>query len=389
MDRRMQFIGEWLEGLSATTDLAERYGISRKTAYKWIGRYREAGAEGLRERNSAPLNHGRSTPDEQVALILALKDRNRSWGPLKLVSKLKELRPDLSWPAPSTAGEILKRAGLVERRRRRHRVPPTLGGLTVAEQPNHVWGVDHKGWIRLSDGQRCEPLTVTDSFSRFLVAIEACSSTRSAEARPVFERAFAEYGLPQIIRSDNGTPFATTGVTGLSALAVWWTKLGIHQERIVPGKPQQNGRHERFHLTLKEAMDPPSADRAVQAVRFEAFRQDYNHERPHQALNQTPPARHYAPSLRPLPKCLPEPDYPREADIRKVRPSGEIRWGGDSIFVSETLIGEWVAIEEQETGALQMRFYARPIGIIDTVQKRLKRLGVPARGHAQTKESVN
>lgn len=176
----------------------------------------------------------------------------------------------------------------------------------------------------------------------------------------------------------------TVGVTGLSAIGVWWAKLGIHHERIAPGKPQQNGRHERFHLTLKEAMEPQSSDRAAQAARFVAFRHDYNHERPHQALGQTPPARHYEPSPRPLPERLPEPDYPREADIRRVRSSGEIKWAGELLFVSEALIGEWVAIEEQETGELRMRFYAKPIGVIDTRQKRLRRLGVPARGHAQS-----
>ena len=383
MDQRTQFVGEWLEGHSSVVDLAAAYGISRKTAYKWIERYRLEGVEGLRERSSAPLHHGRATPPELVAMIVALRDAHRKWGPLKLIAKLKELRPDLRWPAPSVAGEILKRAGLVQARRRRSRVPPTLGALTLAERPNHVWAADHKGWVRLRDGRRCEPLTVTDSFSRFLVALEACSGTSGAEAIPVFARAFAEHGLPETIRSDNGPPFATVGVTGLSALGVWWTKLGIRHERILPGHPQQNGRHERFHLTLKEAMEPPSADQASQAQRFEAFRHDYNHERPHQALGQTPPARHYAPSPRSLPETLPEPDYPREADIRRVRSNGEIKWGGATLFVSEALIGEWIAIEEQETGELQLRFYAKPIGVIDTRHRRLRRLGVPARGHTQ------
>jgi putative transposase len=386
MDQRMEFIGEWLEGLSSMVDMAERYRISRKTAYKWRDRYLAEGPVGLRERSSAPLGHGRATAPELVAMILEQKNKRRAWGPLKIIAKLKERWPDLPWPAPSTAGEILRRAGLVQRRRRRSRVPPTLGGLIVAERPNHLWAVDHKGWIRLGDGKRCEPLTMTDSFSRFLVAVEACESTSGAQAMPIFKRIFEEYGLPEAIRSDNGPPFASVGVTGLTALGVWWAKLGIHHERIAPGRPQQNGRHERFHLTLKEAMEPPSPDRAAQVARFEAFRSDYNHERPHQALDQTPPGKIYEPSPRLLPHKLPEPDYPSEADIRRVRANGEIKWAGVTLFVSETLIGEWVAIEEQETGELQMRFHAKPIGVIDPHQKRLRRLGVPARGHTQSEK---
>jgi len=386
MDARVRFIGEWLERQLSLTELAELYGVSRKTAYKWIGRYRSDGIDGLRERNSAPLEHGRATPLEHIMMIVALKAAKPRYGPLKIVAKLKELRPDLAWPVPSTVGEILKRAGMVQPRRRRSRVPPTLGPLTVAERPNDLWAVDYKGWIRLGDGRRCEPLTITDSFSRYLVALEPCRSTSGAEALPIFERAFADHGLPEAIRSDNGPPFATVGVTGLSALGVWWAKLGIHHERIAPGRPQQNGRHERFHLTLKEAMEPAPADLPSQVARFEAFRHDYNHERPHQALGQTAPARHYTASPREMPQQLPEPDYPREADIRRVRSNGEVKWGGAMIFVSEALVGEWVAIQEQETGELQMRFYAKPIGIIDPRHKRLLRFCVPARGHTKGEE---
>lgn len=383
MDQRVALIADWLTGLSTMVELSEHYGVSRKTAYKWLERYRTEGAAGLRERSSAPLVHGRATDAALVAAIIQQKEARPRWGPRKIVAKLAQQHPELAWPAASTAGEVLKRAGLVEGRRRRSRVPPTLGGLTVAERPNHLWAVDYKGWVRLGDGRRCEPLTMTDSFSRFLILVEGCESTKGSQAMPIFDRAFRDYGLPEAIRSDNGPPFATVGITGLSALGVWWAKLGIRHERITPGKPQQNGRHERFHLTLKEAMEPRSPDWAAQAERFAAFRHDYNHERPHQALKQVPPAKLYVRSPRRLPKRLPEPDYPREADIRRVRSGGEIKWAGEMLFVSEALAGEWVAIEELETGELQMRFYAKPIGIIDTRQKRLQRLVVPARGHNQ------
>ena len=389
VDLRVEFIADWRSDLWSVVELAERYAISRKTAYKWIGRYRAEGPAGLRERDSLPIRHGRATDEALVEAIVQQKLVRPSWGPRKIVAKLADCYPDLAWPVASTAGEILKRAGLVRHRRRRHRAPPTLGGLTVAERPNHLWAVDHKGWVRLGDGQRLEPLTLTDSFSRYLIGLSAGQSTSQDEARPIFERAFADYGLPEVIRSDNGSPFASVGITGLTRLGVWWAKLGIGHERIAPGKPQQNGRHERFHLTLKEAMEPPAPNAQAQAARFAAFRHDYNVERPHQALGQTPPARHYTPSPRPMPRNLPEPHYPPEADIRRVRSNGEVKWGGDLIFVSTALIGELVAIEETPEGIVQMRFYNTPIGIIDTRQRKLRRLGVPARGHHQTNQLLS
>jgi transposase InsO family protein len=384
MDQRVEFIGEWLSRLWTVVELSERYGVSRKTAYKWIGRYRAEGAAGLVDRSSAPLVHGRATAEELVEVILQQKEQRPSWGPRKIIAKLGEIYPDVAWPSASAAGEILKRAGLVQPRRRRFRAPPSLGGLTEAERPNHVWAADHKGWVLLGDKERCEPLTISDSFTRFLIGVSAGDSTCGAQARAEFERAFEEYGLPETIRSDNGPPFASKGVTGLTALTVWWTKLGIRHERTDPGKPQQNGRHERFHLTLKEALEPPAPDRAAQARRFAAFRADYNEERPHEALGQTPPGRHYERSPRKLPKRLPEPDYPKEADIRRVRSTGEIKWAGDLIYVSSALIGEFVAIEELDNGELRMRFHDRPIGVIDPRQKRLRRLSVSACGHAQS-----
>lgn len=389
VDQRVKFIAEWLEGLSSVVELAERYEVSRKTANKWIGRYRALGPAGLAERSSAPVHHGRVTPPDMARVIVDQKRARPSWGPRKIVAKLGDLYPDQPWPSASTVGEILKRVGLTNPRRRRSRVPPTLGGLTLAQYPNHLWAVDHKGWIRLGDGQRCEPLTLTDSYSRFLIGLEASQSTRADEAWPVFTRAFAEYGLPQAIRSDNGPPFASTGVTGLTALGVWWAKLGIRHERITPGCPQQNGRHERFHLTLKEAMEPKAPDIATQARRFEIFRRDYNTERPHEALGQTPPARHYIASTRPLPSRLAEPEYPADFDIRRVRSNGEIKWGGGLIFVSMALIGERVAIEDTPCGQLVMRFYNTPIGVIDTKQRRLIRLLAPARGSQQPNHQLS
>ena len=372
MDERVRFIADQQSGSWTMTELCERYGISRKVGYKWLDRYRLEGAAGLMDRSHAPHVHGRATAPNIVEAIVGLRRERPSWGPRKIVAKLEQRQPAVDWPSASTAGELLKRAGLVDRRRTRRRAPPRLGELTVPQYANHVWSIDHKGWIRLGDGSRLEPFTTTDGFSRYLIGLAATSSTRHAECRPLLERAFQEYGLPEVIRSDNGAPFASTGKTGLTAMSVWWIKLGIRHERIDPGHPQQNGRHERFHFTLLEAMRPPSPNRTAQARRFAAFVRDYNEERPHEALGQRPPASVYQPSSRSMPTHLPEPAYPAEAAVRQVRSNGEIKWRGDLIHICTSLIGETIAIEETENGHWQVRFFAVPIGIIDRQTRRLR-----------------
>lgn len=373
MDERVSFIADQRSGLWTMTELCERYEVSRKTGYKWLDRYRLEGAAGLMERSRAARVHGRATPQNIVDAIVGLRRERPSWGPRKIVSKLVARQGEIEWPSASTAGEILKRAGLVCSRQVRRRAPPRLGQLTVPQHANHVWGIDHKGWIRLGDGSRSEPFTVTDGFSRYLIGVAATGSTRYAECKPRLERAFREYGLPEVIRSDNGSPFASTGITGLTALSVWWIKLGIRHERIDPGHPQQNGRHERFHLTLLEAMRPPPPTRAAQARRFAAFARDYNEERPHEALGQRTPASFYRPSPRAMPTRLPEPDYPTEAVVRQVRSNGEIKWRGDFIHLCSSLAGEAVAIEEIEGGYWQVSFFNVPIGIIDQKTPQLRR----------------
>lgn len=378
LDARLEFVVRCLSGDLSMTEACEVHGISRKTGYKWLGRYAAEGPAGLSDRSHAPLRHGLATDPALIEAIVLLKTARPSWGPRKLVARLRLDHPDLAWPSASTAGEALKRAGLVQPRHRRRRAAPTLGGLTTPERPNHVWAADHKGWVRLGDGRRCEPLTITDGFSRYLLALSAGSSTREEEARPWFEAAFAEFGLPDAIRSDNGPPFASIGVTGLTALSVWWAKLGVRHERIAPGKPQQNGRHERFHRTLLEAMRPPAANTTAQAERFGAFRQDYNHQRPHEALGQLPPAALYRPSTRKLPHQPPEPTYPAEAAVRQVRSNGEIKWRGDLVYISSALAGEAVAILETEHGHGLVRFHDLSIGLIDRKTNRLGRLSVPA-----------
>jgi putative transposase len=383
MDERVRFIVDRQSGTWTMTELCERYGISRRVGYKWLDRYRLEGAAGLVDRSHAPHVHGRTTAPNIVEAIIGLRRERPSWGPRKIVAKLEQRQPAVNWPSASTAGELLKRAGLVGGRRRRRRAPPRLGELTVPQYANHVWGIDHKGWVRLGDGSRLEPFTVTDGFSRYLIGVSATSSTRQAECRPLLERAFQEYGLPEVIRSDNGTPFASAGITGLTTMSVWWIKLGIRHERIDPGNPQQNGRHERFHFTLLEAMRPPSPNRAAQAQRFAAFVRDYNEERPHEALGQRTPASAYQRSPRSMPAHLPEPDYPAKAAVRQVRSNGEIKWRGDSIYICTSLIGEAIGIVETEDGHWQVRFFDVPIGIID---KQTRKLRGTASATAQGKE---
>jgi putative transposase len=377
MDERVRFIADHTSGFWTMTELCERYEISRKTGYKWLDRYRQEGPAGLVERSHAAHVHGRATPQCMVEAIVGLRRERPSWGPRKIIGKLVERQPGMAWPTPSTAGAILKRAGLVCGRRVRRRAPPRLGELTVPQHANHVWGIDHKGWIRLRDGTRVEPLTVTDGFSRYLISVGATGSTEYTEAKPLIERAFRDHGLPEVIRSDNGSPFASTGITGLTRLSVWWIKLGVRHERIDPGHPQQNGRHERFHLTLLEAMRPPAADRAAQARRFASFARDFNEERPHEALGQRTPASVYRRSPRSMPARLPEPDYPSGFVLRQVRSNGEIKWDGDFVHICSALAGETVAVEETEDGHWRVRFFDVPIAIIDRDTRKPRRYREP------------
>jgi putative transposase len=373
MDERFRFICGCLEDDQTMTELCEAFGISRKTGYKWLGRYRELGPEGLRDLPRAPLNHGRATALDVVERIVSEKEAHPSWGPKKIISRLRRMEPQQRWPAVSTAGTILQQHGLVCARKRTQLRACGNGPWPPADQPNAVWTGDYKGWFRTLDRWRCEPLTVLDVSSRYSLDLKACDSTGDDEAWPVFQQLFEEHGLPNRFRSDNGSPFASAGVTGLTPLSMRFVMLGITLERIAPGKPQQNGAHERFHLTMLPLAQKPEADRAAQQAAFDAFRHEYNTERPHEALAMTTPAEHYRPSSRRMPDRLPEPDYAAEAAVRRVRCNGEIRWNGDLIYVSQTLAGKLVAVEETEAGEWALRFYDHPIGIIDVAHRKVRR----------------
>ena len=394
LDEKVRFINDWLSGDETMTMLCARYSISRKTGYELVHRYEASGASGLVPRSHAPHHHGRAMAAMVREAIIELRAALPHWGPKKLRARLAHLHPEVAWPAASTIGDLLHREGLVTpRRRRRAPLPGAPQAISAVSGANDEWCVDFKGWFRTGDGVRCDPLTLTDSYSRFLIDCRIVAPT-AAGVGPVVERAMRDLGLPRAIRSDNGPPFASTGAGGLTRLAVSWVKLGIRLHRIDPGKPQQNGRHERMHKTLKgETASPPAADPAVQQALFDIWRHEYNDVRPHEALGQVPPTRHYAPSPRPYPQRLEPITYPVDCAERRVRDCGDIRWYGDCVFISEALAGETVGLSETSSGEWLVRFADLELGIIERKTRKLRRIvaGRSARHDAspeQTGETV-
>lgn len=366
VNERVKFVAARQSGLYSMSELCARFGISRKTGYKWAGRYAAEGVDGLKDRSHVAKHcpHRMSAEVEQA--LLGAREAHRTWGPRKLVPWLKGKRPELELPAPSTVGDLLERKGLVERRRKRRRDEhPGQGALETAA-PNQVWTVDFKGEFRTRDARYCYPLTVADAHTRYLLGCDSLHSTSTAGVIPCFERMFREFGLPEAIRSDNGTPFASTAICGLSRLNVWWLKLGLVHQRIKRGKPQQNGAHERMHRTLKaETTRPPEWNAEAQQRRFDEFRREYNEERPHEALDEQPPAWHYSASAREMPSVLRAPEYPGHYETRGVRRTGEFRFRGHAIFLSEVLAGERIGLEEVDDGIWSIYFFDRLLARLD------------------------
>jgi putative transposase len=346
VDERIRFIAAVQEDPKGNfAQLCRSFGIHRSKGYKWLSRYKAYGAAGLEDRPPIAVACPHKTPDELVDRIVVLRKEHPFDGPKKLRARLLVLEPSLAWPAVSTIGEILDRHGLIRPRRARLRTPPHPSPLEPCSEPNELWCVDFKGHFACGDGTRCHPLTVTDGASRYLIKCEALTEPKEAPVRRQFELAFREFGLPSRIRSDNGAPFATKALGGLSQLSVWWIQLGIVPERIEPGQPQQNGRHERMHRTLKEqTASPPRASLGDQQRAFDRFRCDYNEHRPHEALGQTPPASHYEPSLRSMPDKPREPDYGEGFLVRRIAPNGRLQFNGHSIAVSPVLARHHVAL---------------------------------------------
>jgi transposase InsO family protein len=345
MDERKAFLEGWEKGENSFAELCRQYGISRQTGYKWQARFATGGAAGMQELSRAPHHCPQGIGAEVSRQIIALRQQHPRWGPRKLRAYLVEHGGKLQWPATSSIGDLLRREGLVAARRHRDRTVRYQEPLIHAQAANQVWCGDFKGYFVCGNGERCDPLTITDAFSRFLFRCRSVAKTDGPHVRGVFEAVFREYGLPEAIRTDNGPPFATTAPGGLSRLNIWWMRLGIRHERIEPGCPEQNGRHERMHQTLKqETAMPPAFTRRQQQQALERFQQEYNYERPHEALGYRTPASAYVPSPRPYPARLPEPQYPAGAILRLMDPHGQFRWVNNRVFVTKALGREYIGL---------------------------------------------
>jgi transposase InsO family protein len=322
--------------------------------------------------------HPRQVLEEVEDAIVEARGTHPHWGPGKLRAWLDRTAPEIHWPAPSTMGEILQRHGLAVPHKKRPKAPPNSQPLQHAQGPNLVWCADFKGWFRCQDGSRCDPLTITDAYSRFLLRCQAAKHPDIWYTKPLFDATFREYGLPEYIRIDNGAPFASVGIGGLSELSVWWIKLGIRPERIEPGKPAQNGRHERMHRTLKqETALPPRANLREQQNAFDLFRHEYNYERPHEALQGRTPAECYQASLRPYRSRIGEVVYPSDFEVRYVSEGGQMRWNSSKVFVGRALIGEPVGLEPCGNGQWRVWFSFYELGVFDE-----KKLFIRAKPHA-------
>ena len=369
---RTEMIDQWLRKEYSVTELSESYGISRKTIYKWVDRYLSQGKAGLAELSRDSYRHPNATPEETVKAILDMKKRRMRWGPRKVIAKLRSDYPDIRWPADSTTHEILKRYCLVRSRQYRHHTPAYTEPFLGCDRPNRVWSADYKGHFRMGNGRLCYPLTISDNHSRYLLGCWGLSRPTFEQTQPCFEWVFRHYGLPDAIRTDNGTPFASIGLGGLSRLSVWFIKLGIRPERIEAGCPEQNGRHERMHRTLKESTaSPPKRNIQEQQKAFNRFINEYDNERPHEALGQRPPASVYRPSSRPFLAKLPKVEYDLNVTVRYVHTNGYIKWNGSLLFLSETLIGEYVALELLDEHLWGVRFSFHPLGILNENKKRI------------------
>lgn len=356
------------------TELCRLFGVSRQAGYELIRRVEELGAAAFVPRDRRPHCSPSATSPELVARIIEARRLHRFWGPRKLRDWLVRHDSQTPWPARSTFGDILKRHGFVDAKRRRRNFPgPERKPCVRATAPNDVWSIDFKGWFRLQTGERCDPLTITDNFSRFCLGCFALEQPRLELVRPALVKVFRRHGLPIRMRSDNGPPFAGKGIGGLSRLAVWLMKIGVSPEWITPGRPQENGRHERFHRTLKqETANPSRANFAAQKRAFSTFVSEFNYDRPHEALGGKCPADVHQKSPRAFPERIGVYDYPGPCIVRSVRTRGAVKWKGDLLFLTEALAGERVALYEMEQDSLLVRFRDYDVGVLNERTKQFR-----------------
>lgn len=389
VDERMRFVMAAEAREEPFAAICRRFGVSRRIGYKWLDRYRAEGVEGLRDRSRAPHRHPQAVPAAQLERCLEVRKVRRTWGPAKVRAWLQRHEPELAWPAASTIGELFEREGLTVKRRLRHRSPPSSAPFAHCGTANDVWCMDFKGWFLTGDGTHCEPLTLSDAHSRYLLRCQVVGRTDTEHVWPVLDAAFREFGLPRALRSDNGAPFASRGAGGLSQLSVKVIKAGVVPERIAPGKPQQNGRLERFHLTLlQDTANPPARSLRQQIKRFSDFQRLYNEERPHEALGNDTPAQHYMLSLRRWDGVLREPDYDDDHAVRRVRHSGEIRWQGGTVYISEALIGEPIGLMQADDGSWSAFYGPIRLGVIAHDGDRLQKPKRQTRGRVDNASAL-
>ncbi|MBN2260309.1 MAG: transposase [Clostridiales bacterium] len=375
MKERENMINDWLLGEHTIQELSEIYSVSRKTVYKWISRFQEFGMQGLKDRSRAAHKYPNQTTLEMINLLAETKLRFFKWGPKKIIYWLRQQYPENDFPSPSTAGYWLKRIGLTHHRKRRHRIEPYSQPFIGYESPNDVWSIDYKGQFLMKDQKYCYPLTISDNVSRYLLLCKGLLATNYQSAKKWTDWTFHEYGLPLAIRSDNGTPFSSISLAGLSRLSIHWIKLGIRPERIDKGHPEQNGRHERMHKTLKEYISGEKASNIVrQQIILNDFRDEYNNERPHEALSQHTPFSCYQPSDRKYPTRIKRPDYTDCDEVRKVKHHGEISYKGKRWFLTELLKGELVGLKEIDDDKLQVLFYKVPIANLNLRHGKVEQL---------------
>lgn len=379
MNSRLCFVAAALRAEVGFGALCSGYGISRKTGYKWLARYEAEGAAGLIDRSRARHSQSLAIAPDIAAQVRELRGKRPRWGPRKLLARLALDHPERAdWPAASTVGDLLRREGLSQRRRKRCREPGTRQPQIAPLAANDSWAADFKGWFRTGDGVRCEPFTVTDGYSRYILACEAVPRVSFAMVQPILTRLFCAYGLPRALRTDNGSPFAhRRGLGGLSLLSVWLLKLDIWPDRIAPGRPDQNGRHERMHRTLGEdVVNPPAATLALQQADLEAWRQDYNANRPHEALDNRCPAMLWQVSSRSFPERIEEWAYPADHFVRRVTTKGYIMWRDQPLYLTEALRGEWVGVAPRDDGDWAIRFRGFDLAVLDDASGVVRRSGL-------------
>ncbi len=373
MDQKIKLIAEYKSRNLNITELSGKYRISRPTVYKWIERYENQGVDGLKEQSRRPLRNPSQTKEDIIQLIILEKLKNSKRGPKKIYFQLKKQYPHIKWPSPSTMGHWLNRYNLTRKRKKRLRTPPYTEPFQMCKSANDVWSADYKGQFYMRNGKVCYPVTISDNYSRYLIKCQGLPGPRYLETKAVFENAFQEYGLPKALRIDNGTPFAGRCLGGLSRLSIWWIKLGIIPERIDKGCPQQNGRHERMHRTLKDEAitDVKVYSMQEQQKYFDQFCDDYNNNRPHEALGQQSPINYYQRSKRIYKNNPVIPDYDLSFTVRKVRTSGDIIFKGHNYFLTELLHGQPIGLKEVADGKWALYYSFYKLGILDLRKQKI------------------